>query len=256
MPKRYFWLKLHDDFFDSLRIKKLRRMAGGDTYTIIYLKMQLVAIKKDGVITFKGYEDDICDELALELNEDPENVKVTLAYLLSCGLCETSDSTSYYFPYAVQDTGSETTVAKRVRDYRERQKQLPDTPQALQCNTDVTDVKQKCNGEIEKEKEIEIEIEKDNKSEDAPASSKPTKHKHGTWGNVLLTDEEFAKLTEAYPNDYNERIERLSYYLASKGVSYKSHYATILNWARKDAERGKAAPSAPAPTEKDRWDAI
>ena len=49
--KRYYWLKLHDDFFNSKRIKKMRRMAGGDTYTIIYLKLQLMAMKKDGVLT-------------------------------------------------------------------------------------------------------------------------------------------------------------------------------------------------------------
>jgi hypothetical protein len=36
--KRYYWLKLQDGFFDSKRIKKLRKLAGGDTYTIIYLK--------------------------------------------------------------------------------------------------------------------------------------------------------------------------------------------------------------------------
>ena len=48
--KRYYWLKLQDGFFTSKRIKKLRRLAGGDTYTIIYLKMQLLAMKTDGVL--------------------------------------------------------------------------------------------------------------------------------------------------------------------------------------------------------------
>ena len=56
--KRYYWLRLHHDFFDSKRIKKLRRMAGGDTYTIIYLKMQLLAMKTDGTLTWTGLEDD------------------------------------------------------------------------------------------------------------------------------------------------------------------------------------------------------
>ena len=55
--KRYYWLRLHDDFFDSKRIKKLRRMAGGDTYTIIYLKMQLLAMKTDGIIKWTGLEE-------------------------------------------------------------------------------------------------------------------------------------------------------------------------------------------------------
>lgn len=62
---------------------------------------------------------------------------------------------------------------------------------------------------------------------------KPVKHKHGEYNNVLLTDEELAKLQSEYP-DWQERIERLSGYVASTGKSYKSHYATIRNWARKD----------------------
>lgn len=43
------------------------------------------------------------------------------------------------------------------------------------------------------------------------------------------------KLKTEY-SDYEERIERLSSYVASTGKKYKSHYATIRNWARKDAE--------------------
>ena len=44
------------------------------------------------------------------------------------------------------------------------------------------------------------------------------------------------KLKTEY-SDYKDRIERLSSYVASTGKSYKSHYATIRNWARKDAEK-------------------
>ena len=73
--------------------------------------------------------------------------------------------------------------------------------------------------------------------------SKPTKHKHGEYSNVLLSDEELEKLQEEYP-DWKDRIERLSSYVASTGKRYKSHYATIRNWARKDAEKQKPAINA------------
>lgn len=63
--------------------------------------------------------------------------------------------------------------------------------------------------------------------------SKSVKHKHGEYTNVLLTDDELDKLKQEYP-DWKERIERLSSYVASTGKKYKSHYATIRNWARKD----------------------
>ena len=66
-----------------------------------------------------------------------------------------------------------------------------------------------------------------------PKSAKSVKHKYGEYKNVLLTDEELSKLQSEY-EDWEDRIERLSSYVASSGKSYKSHYATIRNWARKD----------------------
>lgn len=150
--KRYFWLKLKEDFFGSKRIKKLRNMAGGDTYLIIYLKLQLKAMKTDGIIQFDHLENNIMDELALDLDEKPDDVAATLIYLTHCGLAETSDQETFYFPYAVENVGSENSSAARVREYRKKQK-------ALHCNTNETPVKRLCNGEIEKEIEIEKEQE-------------------------------------------------------------------------------------------------
>lgn len=71
--------------------------------------------------------------------------------------------------------------------------------------------------------------------EPEPPDKKPVKHKYGEYKNVLLTDDELQKLKTEY-SDFEERIERLSSYVASTGKRYKSHYATIRNWARKDAE--------------------
>ena len=68
---------------------------------------------------------------------------------------------------------------------------------------------------------------------------RPRKHKYGEYKNVLLTDDELNKLKADYA-DYLDRIERLSSYIASTGKAYKSHYATIRNWARADAEKGRS----------------
>lgn len=146
--KKYYWLKLYDDFFTSLRIKKLRRLAGGDTFVVIYLKMQLLAMKNDGIIKWKGLDDSFADELALDLDEDPDNVKVTLAYLISCGLAETSDNISYFFPFSVANTGSETSAAERMRKMRERNNV---TPALRDRYTEI---------DKEKEKESDKELEK------------------------------------------------------------------------------------------------
>ena len=166
-PKRYFWLKLHKDFFQRKEIKRLRKIAGGDTYTIIYLKMLLRSIMSDGKLYFDGLEDDFASELALDLDEKEENVQITIQYLLKSGLLEMCSDEEYYLPDTKDSTGCETAVASRVRKHRERKK-------ALQCNTDVTQVKQLCNGEIEKELEKDIEIEKEIHSS---AKSTTTKRK-------------------------------------------------------------------------------
>ncbi len=62
----------------------------------------------------------------------------------------------------------------------------------------------------------------------------------GTYENVLLSDDDMEKLKSEFPADYNERIERLSEYMASTGKKYKNHLATIRAWARKE----KSAPAS------------
>ena len=161
--KRYYWLKLHDDFFNSKRIKKMRRMAGGDTYTIIYLKLQLMAMKKDGVLTFSGLEPSFAEELALDLDEEVDDVRMTLAYLVSCGLAESNGDATLFFPYAVENVGSEGASAARVRAFRERQN-TEALPEALHCNISVTERKRR--EEIEKRDREEIEKREDARARD------------------------------------------------------------------------------------------
>lgn len=82
-------------------------------------------------------------------------------------------------------------------------------------------------------------IDKDSLVEDipsAPAPDKPTRHKYGYYQNVLLSDEDMEKLKNEFPHDWEQRIERLSEYIASKGAKYKNHLATIRAWARKEVK--------------------
>lgn len=69
----------------------------------------------------------------------------------------------------------------------------------------------------------------------------PTRHKYGEYKNVLLSDEQMEKLKTEFPNDYQERIDRLSEYCASTGKTYKNYLATIRNWAKKDNQPKKVS---------------
>lgn len=157
MAKKYFWLKLKKDFFRDKAIKKLRSIAGGDTYTIILLKMYLLSLDNGGKIEFEGVEDTFAEELALELDEDASNVEIVLQYMEKRKLLEILSEKEFFMPYVLENTGSESESAERVRKLRERNRQ-----KALQCNGDVTgsnDNVRTCNTEIEKEKEKELDID-------------------------------------------------------------------------------------------------
>lgn len=113
------------------------------------------------------------------------------------------------------------------------------------CQSNVSQMTVNCQRRLGKDR-----IGKDSIDDAAASEKKPVKHKYGEYKNVLLTDEELEKLKNEY-HDYLERIERLSSYVASKGASYKSHYATIRNWARKDKA---SAPQRPVLTEQNDLD--
>ena len=154
MAKKYYWLKLRNDWFGDKRIKKLRSIAGGDTYTIIYLKMQLLSLKNEGKLFFEGVEDDFVSELALDLDEEVENVKITVIFLMKNGMLELNNTDEYLLTEVPETIGSETAGAERVRRFRNNKK-------ALQCNTNVTE----CNTEIDKEIESELDKESNGETE-------------------------------------------------------------------------------------------
>lgn len=153
MTKRYYWLKLPDDFFRQKPIKKLRKIAGGDTYTVIYLKMLLISLKNDGKLYFDGVEDNFCEELALELDEEEENVKVTVQFLMAQDLLKLIDESEYELTECSRMVGSESASAERMRRLRDKK--------TSQCDIGVTQLLHLS--DVEKEIEIEKDKEKDNK---------------------------------------------------------------------------------------------
>ena len=174
--KKYYWLKLKDDFFRDKKMKKLRNIAGGDTYTIIYLKMQLLSLKNSGVLIFENVEDTFEEEIALEIDEKVEDVKVCLLYLGKTGLLECKDN-EYVLPQTIDCIGSETATAERMRRSRECKKQL----EMSQCYTDVT------NGYTEIEKDIDIEKER---REEKEIEKKEEKRKATKVATVYYPEDE------------------------------------------------------------------
>lgn len=80
--KRYYWLQLKEGFFSQKEIKLLRGIAGGDTYTIIYLKMLLESLNDEGKLYFESIADNFSEEISLVINETKEDVNFIVNYLI------------------------------------------------------------------------------------------------------------------------------------------------------------------------------
>ena len=147
--KRYYWIQLAQDFFKSKEMKLLRKIAGGDTHTIIYLKMMLISLEDGGHIYYDGLADNLAEEIALVIDENVEDIKITLIFLESKGLLTRKNDRDYFLEQVPEMVGSETASTRRSRKHRELR--------GLHCNTIATT----CNGDIDIEKDIDTEIEKD-----------------------------------------------------------------------------------------------
>ena len=136
--RRYYWLQLKDDFFNSKEMKLMRKLPGGEEITIIYLKMMLASLAEQGKLYFEGLAEDLAEELSLIIDEDPEAIRLTLMFLTKKKLLTTSDNYQFNLEQVPEMVGSETASTRRSRKHRETQK-------ALQCNTTAT----KGNGDID-----------------------------------------------------------------------------------------------------------
>jgi len=159
--KRYYWLKLKQDFFADPRIKKLRRIAGGDTYTVILLKLMLLTVKSEGVLIYEGLENTLALELALKMDEDDKNVEATLIYMQSMNLLQELDPKTFDIPQVRELTGSESDSAERKRRQRKRQKKAKSVTLSQEGHNVVT----RCHKTVPTEIEIETELEKETDTE-------------------------------------------------------------------------------------------
>ena len=122
MAKRYYWLKLKEDFFRNKIIKKLRQVAGGDTYVIIYLKLQLLSLQNEGILIYEGLENTFSKELALEIDEDDVDIDFLIHFLTQSNVLIETKENEFSLTQVGLAIGSESASAQRVREHREREK--------------------------------------------------------------------------------------------------------------------------------------
>ena len=236
------WIKITTDIFSDEKILLIEQMPDADSLLVIWFKLLCMAGKENnyGVFMMRNRMPYTEEMLATIFRRPINTVRLALSTFEAFGMIDIEDDIIVIPNWEKHQNieGMEKIREQnRIRKRRQREKQkqaLLESQNVTVTGHHATDKNRKDKNRSEEEKDI---LSASDESEPpAPKKTKPVKHKYGEYNNVLLTDDELQKLKTEY-SDYQARIENLSSYVASTGKSYKSHYATIRNWARKDAEK-------------------
>ena len=211
--RKYYYLKLKENYFDDDSIVLLESMQDGVLYSNILLKLYLKSLKHGGRLQLDEDIPYTAQMIATITRQQIGTVERALQIFLKLGLVEVLDSGTFYMSNIELLIGQSSTEAERKRAARLQNKALS----APRTN----------GGHLSDIRPPEIE-----KGHPAPA--------YGRYQNVFLTDGELADLQASFPAVWEQYIEKLSEYMASTGKRYQSHAATIRRWAGEDAK--KAAP--------------
>lgn len=219
--KKYYWLKLNQDFFEDDTMKWLEEQENGKDYIIFYLKLCLKSLSDDGsLIRYVGETLIPYDVKALAklTNTSADTVAIAMKTFREIGLISVLDTGEIYLKQIDELIGSETESAKRVRKHRAKQKQLESTnKEALHCNKQVT----KSNTEIEIEKEIDIEKDKKAKTKEKELQNR------------------FDILWQEYPNKKGKSKAYTAYKKAIKEKTTDSEILTGIKNYKKELAKKK-----------------
>lgn len=230
------WIKIAVNMFDNRKIKQIGSMPEGDSLLLMWVQLLCLAGNvNDGGFIYLTKEIPYTDEmLATQFNKPISTVRLALKTFEQFGMIEIINNMIFLSSWEkYQSTDRLTTIREKDRERKRRKREAEKL--LLQNSTEIPRTSMDVPS-IDIEGDIDIDKDK-NKS----ISKKSPRHKHGEYQNVLLSDDDLEKLKAEFPADWDQRIQRLSEYMASSGKSYKNHLATIRNWARRDKPAAKPA---------------
>lgn len=232
VSKKYFWLKLKDDFFEDDTIQFIEERENGKEYVLIYLKLCLKALKEEGVLvryvgnTLMPYDANYISKLT---NSNIDTVRVAVELFKGLGLVEVLENGEMYLSQLNELVGVETEHAVKKRKQRLRKKTLSPL-----CLSNVpTEI------EIEKDIDKELEIDKKLKKDKEKESKKEKEYLSFPFLSesdcrVKLTLEQYDKLIYDYGSKVNDTINKMNDYLIMHGKSYKNYSVALRTWLKKD----------------------
>lgn len=153
--KKYYYLKLKENFYDSEEMIILQNMQDGYLYSDILMKLYLRSLKNNGKLMFKDVIPYTPSALAQVVRHQVGTVEKALKIFQELGLIEVLDNGAIYMLDIQNFIGESSTEADRIRNYRAKIKEDKESVQMLQQMND------KSTPEIEIEKEIKIKKDKE-----------------------------------------------------------------------------------------------
>ena len=165
--KKYYYLRLKDNFFDSDELKILESMKDGYLYSNILLKLYLRSLKNDGKLVVNDRIPYNAEMLASVTGHQIGTVKLALSIFKDLGLIDVLENGAIYMLDIQNFIGKGSSEADRKREYRQRIE-----TDRTNVQTNLREISEKSPPEIEKEIEKELEIELDTKANKSPTKAK------------------------------------------------------------------------------------
>ena len=220
--KKYYYLKLKENFFNSDEIVLIENMQDGILYSNILLKLYLLSLKYNGFLRLNENMTYTAQMIATITRHEIGTVERALNIFLQFGLILSAADGSIYMTNIEDMVGTSSTEADRKRLARAEVKRLGGQT-ADKCPPNVLNLSDIRPPEIKIEKETDIKKESESERE-----------LYGRYRNVSLAFPEYEQLKKDYPIYADKYIEKLSEYMESTGKSYNNHSATIRSWLKKD----------------------
>ena len=222
--KKYYYLKLKENIFNSDEIILIESMQDGMLYSNILLKLYLLSLKFNGYLRLNENMNYTAQMIATLTRHEVGTVERALQVFFEFGLIVSTADGSIYMADIEGMVGESSTEAdrKRIARAKVKQGQISDkNPQNVQ------NLSYNSPPEIEKKTDIKIDIKIESDSD---------REIYGRYKNVSLTLSEYDALKNDYPLYADKYIEKLSEYMETSDKHYNNHYATILSWLKQDVK--------------------
>ena len=126
--KKYYWLKLKEDFFERDEIKIIESQKNGKDYINFYFKLLLKSLKSNGTLRFKDAIPYNLEMLSTITNCNVDTVHTAINTFISLGLMEKWEDGTFFMLEVQNMVGSETSWAEKKREYRDKKTMSSNCP--------------------------------------------------------------------------------------------------------------------------------